>query len=55
LGGKDYADLTIDESVKGILEIADKIEAKDTGKFLTVRVPGWENDQKQYDGSVRPW
>lgn len=55
LGGKDSADLTVDESVNGILETADKIDIKDTGKFLTIRVPGWENAQKQYDGSVRPW
>ncbi|KAK7698608.1 hypothetical protein SLS64_012347 [Diaporthe eres] len=55
LGGKDYADLTPDESVNGILEKADRIDAKDTGKFFTIRVPGWENNQKQYDGSVRPW
>lgn len=55
LGGKDYADLTPDESVNGILEQADRIDAKDTGKFFTIRVPGWENNQKQYDGSVRPW
>lgn len=55
LGGKDDADLTVDESVKGILETVDKIDIKDTGKFLTIRVPGWETRQKQYDGSVRPW
>lgn len=55
MGGKDDADLTPDESIKGILEIADKINVKDTGKFLTIRVPGWENHEKQYNGSVRPW
>lgn len=55
MGGKDSADLTLDESIKGILEMADKIDAKDTGKFLTIRVPGWETHEKQYDGSVRPW
>ncbi|KAI7778854.1 hypothetical protein LA080_001545 [Diaporthe eres] len=55
LGGKGYADLTPDESINGILEAADRIDAKDTGKFFTIRVPGWENHQKQYDGSVRPW
>lgn len=55
MGGKDIADLTPDESVKGILEKIDKIDAKDTGKFLTIKVPGWENHEKQYDGSVRPW
>lgn len=55
MGGKDVADLTPDESIKGILETVDKIDAKDTGKFLTIKVPGWENSEKQYDGSVRPW
>lgn len=49
------ADLTAEESIEGILEAADKIDAKDTGKFLTIRVPGWENHEKRYDGSVRPW
>lgn len=55
MGGKDIADLTPDQSIKGILETVDKIDAKDTGKFLTIKVPGWENSEKQYDGSVRPW
>lgn len=55
MGGKDAADLTPEESIKGILDTADKIDAKDTGKFLTIRVPGWENREKHYDGSVRPW
>ncbi|KAJ0120124.1 hypothetical protein J7T55_000979 [Diaporthe amygdali] len=55
MGGKDYADLTPEEAIAGILEIADKVDVKDTGKFLTVRVPGWENHEKRYDGSVRPW
>lgn len=55
MGGKDSADLTLDESIKGFLETANKIDVKDTGKFLTIRVPGWENHETQYDGSVRPW
>lgn len=56
--GGDAADLTPAESIAGILEIADQIDVKDTGKFLTIRVPGWEkheNHVKRYDGSVRPW
>lgn len=57
-GGKDAADLTPEESVAGVLEIADMIDTKHTGRFLTIRVPGWENHEnhvKRYDGSIRPW
>lgn len=53
--GGEGADLTPDQSASGILEIAHGIDLKDSGKFLTIRVPGWETSEQGYNGSSRPW
>lgn len=53
--GTDAADLTVEESANGILEIAERITTKDNGKYFTVRVPGWEDKPQQYHGGERPW
>ena len=56
--GGDIADLTPEKSIAGILELADKVDIEDSGKLLSIKVPGWEmheNPVKRYDGSVRPW
>ncbi|PYI08315.1 short-chain dehydrogenase-like protein [Aspergillus sclerotiicarbonarius CBS 121057] len=56
LGG-DRADLTTEESVQGLLEIVIPATQVDNGKFIRVRVPGWEEVEgiNQYDGAEAPW
>ncbi|POS69464.1 hypothetical protein DHEL01_v212141 [Diaporthe helianthi] len=58
MGGQDYAHLTIEESITSLVEIFDRVGPKETGRYLTVKVPGWENNeppQRRYDGFDRPW
>ncbi|BCS02775.1 SDR family oxidoreductase [Aspergillus luchuensis] len=56
LGG-ERADITAEQSVKGLLDIIVPATQEDNGKFFNIRVPGWEQAEglNQYDGAVVPW
>lgn len=56
LGG-DRADLTTEQSAQGLLDIILPATTADNGKFLRIRVPGWETAEglNQYDGAEAPW
>lgn len=56
LGG-GQADLTVEEGAKAVLEIMHGKGREDNGKFLNVRVKGWENNPglNQYGGGITPW
>lgn len=55
--GGQHADLDIDTSIKGALDILDKDAAEINGKFLRIVVPGMENAAgfHHYDGTEVPW
>lgn len=50
--GTDYADLPMETALQPILELVQRIKQEDNGKFLDVRVPGWE---KTYPGGEVAW
>lgn len=58
LGG-DGADLTPEEAAKAAFEIVERVGVEDNGKFLNVRVDGWEGEEmgvmRRYNGGVVPW
>ncbi|EYE97454.1 short-chain dehydrogenase-like protein [Aspergillus ruber CBS 135680] len=56
LGGKD-ADLTVEQSANAILHNIFNSTQAETGKFLNIHVPGWENAPgiNQYNGNEIPW
>ncbi|EYE92425.1 SDR family oxidoreductase [Aspergillus ruber CBS 135680] len=56
LGG-DAADLSVEQSSTGVLEIIDNATKADNGKFYNIKVPGWENAEglNRYDGLQYPW
>ncbi|KAF2222795.1 short chain oxidoreductase [Elsinoe ampelina] len=51
--GSQAADLTVEQSANGIVEQSEKITAKDSGKFLSIKVEGWE--ERGYHGGERPF
>ncbi|XHG07650.1 hypothetical protein AWENTII_010786 [Aspergillus wentii] len=52
-----WAQLEVDTSVKGVLDIVDKNAAEINGKSLKLLIPGMENAEglHQYDGTEVPW
>lgn len=55
LGTAD-AHLSVDDSVSSVLEIIDRADFQQSGKFVTVNVPGTVMYGRElYDGSERPW
>ena len=50
--GTDYADLTMDQALPAIVDLVLRINKEHNGKFLDVKVPGWEH---KYSGSGIPW
>lgn len=52
LGGKDAADLDVSTGVAALRDVIVSITQKDNGKFLNIKVPGWEGT---YDGEEVPW
>lgn len=52
LGGKDFADLELSEAIPAITERILGASKEDNGKFLDVKVPGWE---QKYNGGNPPW
>jgi hypothetical protein len=55
--GSQWAQLEVDTSIKGVLEILDKDVAEINGKFRKLLIPGMENAEglHQYDGTEIPW
>ncbi|PNS21057.1 hypothetical protein CAC42_3394 [Sphaceloma murrayae] len=53
--GTQNANIEVHESAAGIVEIVQRITTADSGKFVTVRVPGWEESAAGYNGGERPW
>ncbi|PVI04853.1 short-chain dehydrogenase-like protein [Periconia macrospinosa] len=51
LGG-DAADLTVEQSSNALLNVVLSVGMQDNGKFLNIKVPGWED---KYDGQCPPW
>jgi hypothetical protein len=57
LGGKEWADLELDESIKGVIKVILNAGPSQNGKFLNIHVPGWEDKpaEHRYDGKEAPW
>ncbi|KAH8824210.1 short-chain dehydrogenase-like protein [Flagelloscypha sp. PMI_526] len=54
--GTEQAELTVDQSVNGILQVINKIDGSFNGKFLDVEVRGWEpTPVSSYNGGAIPW
>lgn len=55
--GGPRADLAPDTSADAIIDMARNATAEQNGKFLNIRVPGWEETKgfNQYNGEVIPW
>ena len=55
--GSEKADLDVDVGAKAVLDVMTNSSAESNGKFLNIRVPGWENAERpnQYDGKGVPW
>ncbi|KAJ6099285.1 hypothetical protein N7467_000820 [Penicillium canescens] len=55
--GGDWAQLDVETSIRGALDIVDKDVAGINGKFLKIHIPGMENAEgfHQYDGAEIPW
>ncbi|KAH7347018.1 short-chain dehydrogenase/reductase SDR [Pyrenochaeta sp. MPI-SDFR-AT-0127] len=54
--GTDAAHLSVDDSVNSIIDIIKRAGTHQSGKFLTVDVPGTIlHGRELYDGSERPW
>lgn len=57
MGGGDFADLTLEQGAKGVVEAIIKADSRKNGTFFMIEVAGWENSAgiHQYDGKVCPW
>ncbi|KAK1149656.1 hypothetical protein N8T08_005208 [Aspergillus melleus] len=57
LGGADFADLPSATGAEATMQIIDSATREMNGKFLNIRVPGWEENPgaNQYDGKEVPW
>ncbi|KAK5047875.1 hypothetical protein LTR84_006063 [Exophiala bonariae] len=54
--GSQMADLEVDVGVKEVVRIIQENGIESSGKFLNIRVPGWENKvPNAYDGKSSPW
>jgi hypothetical protein len=49
------ADLDVDVGVMEIKRLIFESTTKDNGRFLNIRVPGWEESYGQYDGKEISW
>lgn len=52
LGGKDSAHLDVSTGVTALKDLILSADPKNNGKFLDIKVPGWEGT---YDGAEIPW
>ncbi|KAH8804307.1 dehydrogenase [Flagelloscypha sp. PMI_526] len=48
-------DLTVEQSVKALIEVIEKADKSSNGKFLNIKVQGIENGFNVYDGGEIPW
>jgi len=57
LGGVDYADLEVGVGANAVLDKVFDANKEDNGKFLNIRVRGYENvdGPNKYDGKNPPW
>ena len=53
--GGEYADLDVSVGVKETLRIISEATKAQNGKFVNIRVPGWEGPPQSYDGKEVPW
>ncbi|KAH8804313.1 short-chain dehydrogenase-like protein [Flagelloscypha sp. PMI_526] len=54
--GTDQAELSVDQSVNGILQAITNTDASSNGKFLDIEVKGWEpTPLNSYTGGAIPW
>ena len=55
--GSPYADLEVETGVQAVVKIILEADPEVNGKFLNVRISGWEeaNGPNQYDGGEIPW
>jgi len=55
--GGEGADLPVDVGVKATLDIVLRSTKQDNGKFLNIKVAGWEDNEgpNRYDGADLPW
>lgn len=52
LGGHDAAHLDVSTGVAAVIDVIMSASQRDNGKFLNIKVPGWEGT---YDGGEVPW
>jgi hypothetical protein len=55
--GSQEADLPVHIGANGVLAVIDEATTGDNGKFLTIKVPGWESktNVNPYAGGQLPW
>ncbi|WZH40711.1 short-chain dehydrogenase/reductase SDR [Fusarium acuminatum] len=54
--GSEAAHISVEQSVKGLVDIVSNADVSKTGSFQVVKVPGLKIDGRElYDGSNRPW
>lgn len=55
--GSSYADLPVETGVTAVVEALTKAGKEMNGKFLNIKVAGWEENEglNQYDGKIIPW
>jgi len=55
--GGESGDLDVETGAKAVLEVVDSNGKESNGKFLNIRVSGWEQAEGgiQYDGKIIPW
>ncbi|KAJ5584010.1 Short-chain dehydrogenase/reductase SDR [Penicillium hispanicum] len=55
--GSENADLPVETGAEKVVDIIQRTGPEQNGKFVNIRVPGWENAPgiNQYDGEEIPW
>ncbi|KAJ5893317.1 Short-chain dehydrogenase/reductase SDR [Penicillium taxi] len=55
--GSSYADLPVETGAEKVMDIVQKANTEQNGKYLTIHVPGWEYAEgiNQYPGGEVPW
>jgi len=55
--GSRNADLEVNVGAKAVIDVLLNSDSESNGKFLNIRIPGWENAHgpNQYDGAGVPW
>ncbi|PLB46550.1 putative short chain oxidoreductase [Aspergillus steynii IBT 23096] len=57
MAGGDFADLPVSTGAEATMHIIDSATREMNGKFLNIKVPGWEENPgvNRYDGKEVPW